>query len=63
MSPVVRRRRRWEDNIKVDLKEIELAAPVTSSCEHGKAASRSVRGDVLLDQVSDRQLLQKDFAP
>jgi hypothetical protein len=52
--PLGRPRRRWEDNIKMDLKETEIDGgeldsagsgldPVAGLCEHGNELSSSIR--------------------
>jgi hypothetical protein len=40
--PLGRPRRRWEDNIKLDLKEMWMG-PVAGLCEHGNEPSGSIR--------------------
>jgi hypothetical protein len=47
---LVRPRRRWVDNIKIDLREIGLdgrdwidLGPVEGSCEHGNEPSSSIK--------------------
>jgi hypothetical protein len=54
-----RRRRRWEDNIKMDVKGINVIAwtgvkwikmdAVAGSCEHGDEPSGSIKGREFLD--------------
>jgi hypothetical protein len=55
--PLVRPRRRWEDNIKMDLMEIGIDGgeldsagsgygPVVGFCEHSNETSGSVRKDI-----------------
>jgi hypothetical protein len=48
--PLGRSRRRWEDNIKMDLREIGWGGmdwidlgPVEGSCEHGNEPSGSIK--------------------
>jgi hypothetical protein len=43
-----RTRRRWEDNIKIDLRDIgwgdvDWTGQVAGSCEHGNEPSRSIK--------------------
>jgi hypothetical protein len=42
---------------------IWLKGPVAGSPEHGNEPSGSIKGGKFLDQLSDRQLLNKDSAP
>jgi hypothetical protein len=51
--PLGRPRRRWKDNIKLDLREIGIdgakcvwLAPVADSCEHGNEHSFSIKQDI-----------------
>jgi len=37
-------------------------SPVAGSCEHGNEPSGSVKGDGVLDQLNDYQLLKEDSA-
>jgi len=37
--------------------------PVVDSCEHGNESSGFTKGDKFLYQLSDYQLLKKDYAP
>jgi hypothetical protein len=57
--PLGRTRRRWEDNIRMDLKENRVGGrgldsfgsgygPVTGSCEHGNEPSSCIKGGELL---------------
>jgi hypothetical protein len=41
--PLGRHRCRWEDNIKMDLREIGCGGPVEGSCEHGNEPSDSIK--------------------
>jgi hypothetical protein len=41
-TPLGTSRRRWVNNIKMDLREIEMG-PVEGSCEHGNEPSGSVK--------------------
>jgi hypothetical protein len=48
--PLGRPRRRWEDNIKIDLKEIGFGdADVAGSCEHSNKPSGSIKCGEFLD--------------
>jgi hypothetical protein len=55
MSTLGKRRHRWEDNIKMDLKEARLGGmdwidrPVAGSCDHGKEPSGSTKFSGILD--------------
>jgi hypothetical protein len=51
--PLGRPRHRWEDNIKMDLKEVGIdganwihLGPVAGFCEHGNEPSGSIRKDI-----------------
>ena len=53
-SPLVRPRRRWEDNIKMDLEEVGRACgdwmgKVMGACEYGNELLGSVKWGKLLD--------------
>jgi hypothetical protein len=60
--PLGRPRRRWEDNIKIDLREIGFGdvdwihwaqdRQVAGSCEHGNEPSGSIKCGKFLDQLS-----------
>jgi hypothetical protein len=60
--PLGRPRRRWEDNIKMNLREIRFGCgldssgsgrePVVDSCEHGNEPSVSINDEELLDKLS-----------
>jgi hypothetical protein len=41
--PSGRLRRRWEDNIKLDLRKIGIVGPVAGFCEYGDEPSGSAR--------------------
>jgi hypothetical protein len=59
--PLERRSHRWEDNIKMDCKEIGCGlnssgsehSPDTGSCEHGNELLVSVKCGEFLDLLSD----------
>jgi len=61
-------RRRWEDNIKLDLREtgidganwIQLAqdSQVAGFCEHGDEHSGSIKKGYFFDKLSDNQLFK-----
>jgi hypothetical protein len=62
MRPLGRRRRRLEDNIRMDLKErgwkvidcmVQVKGPVSGSFEHDDKPSDSIKGGEILNQVSD----------
>jgi hypothetical protein len=64
-GPLGRPRRRWEDNIKLDLREIGIdganwiqLAKVADSCEHGNKPSGLMRGGQLLDELVDHHFLK-----
>jgi hypothetical protein len=65
-----RSRRRWEDNIKMDLQEIELKAWTgliclrtgTGCCEYGNEPPFSIKYGEFLDWLNYYCLLEKDFA-
>jgi hypothetical protein len=50
--PLGRHRRRWEDNIKMDLREIGFEDVVAGSCEHGNEPSNSIKFGEFLDYLS-----------
>jgi hypothetical protein len=64
-----RSRRRWEDNIKMDFREIgwdgvdwiDLAQEGT--CKHGNGPSGSIKCSEIREYLSDWQLLKKGSAP
>jgi hypothetical protein len=66
--PLGKPRCRWEDNIKMDLRElgidganwIQLARIVSSGglCEHGNETSGSIRKQDIFDKLSDNQLFK-----
>jgi hypothetical protein len=68
---LMRCRRRWEDTIRINLKEIECGLdsssseyiPVAGFCEYGNEPSRIIKDEEFFDQQSDYQLLKKDSAP
>jgi hypothetical protein len=68
--PLGRPRRRWKDNIRMDLREIgwrgmdwiDLAQAVEGCCEHGNEPSGSVKCWEILEQMNNCQLLN-DSAP
>jgi hypothetical protein len=65
--PLGRRRRRWKDNIKLDLKAkgcegadsiyLSRQGPVAGSCEHGNGLSGYIKGGELFEQLNDCYLL------
>jgi hypothetical protein len=68
------RRRRWKDNIKVDLKErglrvwtrytqLRILTNAAGACEHGNELSVSIKGGQFIYQLSDYLFLKKDSAP
>jgi hypothetical protein len=57
-----RLRRRWEDNIKMDLREIGWG-PVEGSCEHGNETSDFIKCWEILEWLNDWRLLKKGSAP
>jgi hypothetical protein len=70
--PLGRLRRRWVDNIKIDLREIgwdgmdwiDLAqGPVEGSCEHGDEPSGSLKCWEVPEWLHNWQLLRKGSAP
>jgi hypothetical protein len=55
----------WENNIKMDL-ERDVSCGLdssgsTGSCEHGNKTPVSIKGADFFDNLSDYQLLKKDF--
>jgi hypothetical protein len=58
--PLGRPRRRWVDNIKIDLREI---GPVEGSCEHGNEPSCSIKCWEYLEWLHNWQHLKKGSAP
>jgi hypothetical protein len=63
-------RRRWEDNIKVDLRKIRCKdssgseqGPAAGSCEHGKVLFSSVKWWEFLEWLRNYWFLKKDSAP
>jgi hypothetical protein len=69
--PLGRPRRRWVDNIKIDLREIgwdemdwiDLAQGREGSCEHGEEPSGVLKFWEVLQQLHNWQLLKKGSAP
>jgi hypothetical protein len=58
--PLGKPRPRWEDNIKMDLRETEndeanwiQLGPVAGLCEHGNEPSGSIRKQEIFDKLSD----------
>jgi hypothetical protein len=58
--PVGRPRRRWEDNIRTDLREIEWEGvhwmhlgPVSGPCEHGNEPSGSIKDEEFLEYLNE----------
>jgi hypothetical protein len=57
MKPIGRPRHRWEDNVKMDFREIGMEGdsnglgwgPVAGSCERGNEPSGSMKGEKFLD--------------
>jgi hypothetical protein len=66
-KPLTEPRRRWEDNIKMDLKGIGYAlypsSSVGTSYEHGNEPPCSISDGEFLDQMSNYELLRKSCAP
>ena len=70
--PLRRPRRKWEDNIKMDLQEIEWGhglhwsdlgqGQVADTCECGNEPSVSVKCGEFVDQLGKGQLLKKNLA-
>jgi hypothetical protein len=72
--PLERSRRRWVDNIKMDLREIGWDAldwinmaqdggPVAASCEHGIEPSGSIKFWIVLEWLHNWLLLKKGSPP
>jgi hypothetical protein len=70
--PLRRHRHRWDDNIKIDIKDGELwtrficsgLGPMTGSCEHGSVFSGSHKMlGKFFEWLSCCWLLKKDSAP
>jgi hypothetical protein len=70
--PLGRPRRRWVDNIKIDLREIGWEwsgliwlrmGPVEGSCEHGIEPSGSIKCWEVLEGLHTWRLLKKGSAP
>jgi hypothetical protein len=70
--PLERPRRRWVDNIKMDLRGIQWYGldwsgseygPVEGSCEHGNEPSGSIKCWEVLEWLHNLQLLKKGSAP
>jgi hypothetical protein len=68
--PLERSRGRWEDNIKMDLREMRWGGmdwlsigPVESFCEHGNKPSASIKCWKILGWLSEWRLLKKSSAP
>jgi hypothetical protein len=57
--PLGRPRRRWVDNIKMDLREIGWYGLVEGSCEHGNEPSGSLKCWEFLEWLHNWQLLKK----
>jgi hypothetical protein len=68
-TPLGRPRRRWVDNVKIDLREIwwdgmdwiDLAQE--GSCKHGNEPSDSIKCWKVLEWLQNWQLLKKGSAP
>jgi hypothetical protein len=60
--PLGRPRRRWVDNIKMDLREIGWDG-VEGSCEHGIEPSGSIKCWGVLEGLHNWMLLKKGSAP
>jgi hypothetical protein len=60
-GPVRRPKGTWENNIKMDLKEIECEPDISNSgknlmvgsCEHSNELSGSIKGGEFLDQMNE----------
>jgi hypothetical protein len=67
--PLERPRRRWVDNIKIDVREIRWdgsgsgQGPVEGSCEHGDEPSDSLKCWEVLEWLHNWQLLRNGSAP
>jgi hypothetical protein len=64
-TPPFENRRRWEDNIKTDIKETGckgLEWIITGTGKHGNKHTDCVKGGQLLGYVSDSYILKKDSA-
>jgi hypothetical protein len=71
--PLGRPRSRWEDNIKMYLREIGIDganwirlaqdSPVAGFCEHGNEPWGSIRKQDFFDKLSDNQLFKLCLAP
>jgi hypothetical protein len=61
--PMGRPRRRWVDNIKMDLREIGWEGPVEGSCVHGIEPSGSIKCWDVLEGLHNWRLLKKGSAP
>jgi hypothetical protein len=70
-KPLGRPRRRWVDNIKIDLREIVLdgmdwpgsgQGPVEGSCEHGNEPLGSIKCWQVLEWLHNWRLLKKGSA-
>jgi hypothetical protein len=71
--PLGRQRRRWVNNIKIDLREIDWdgmagsiwlrMGTVEGSCEHGNEPSGSKKCWEVLEWLHNVQLLKKGSAP
>ena len=71
--PLGRPRRRWEDNIEIDLREVGWGhgldrcvagqEPVAASCKCDNEHSCSIKCGKFLDYLRNCQLLRKDSAP
>jgi hypothetical protein len=69
-----RKRRRWENNIKMDLRDIEWGGmnwidltqdrdQWRARCEHGNEPSGSIKCWEILERLQNWRLLKKDSAP
>jgi hypothetical protein len=63
--PLRRHKHRWEDNIRIDLRETDGSGyrQVADYCEHGNEPSDSIKGREFLDSMSDYLLPKKGSAP
>ena len=71
--PLGKPRRRWKNNIKMDLQEVEWGhglnlsgsgqGQVAGTCEFGNEISGSIKRGEFLDQLRTGQFLKKDSAP
>jgi hypothetical protein len=66
-KPLGRRRHRWEDNIKIDLKEMRCEVTggiqLANSMVHDDECPVFIKAGVFTDQLSDWQFVKKDSAP